>query len=160
MPHPDGGVRGSRADPSRFGLESAPPATIVPPGRHAHTRRGGGSPHRAPERIAPRTNCCRTSGPEIVSQICHAFVEPGRHRRTPEGTKAGEIEYRRTREEQAGHGRTRHTQGSGPCDRRIPGIDSQYDSHFVGRWQPPANVSGFRLTTFHLVRTLADAGGR
>ena len=31
-----------------------------------------------------------------VSQICHAFAEPGGHRRTREDTKAGGIEYRRT----------------------------------------------------------------
>ena len=50
----------------------------------------------------------------IVSQMCHAFAEPGGHRRTREDTKAREIEYRRTREEPRGHGRTRVAAGSGP----------------------------------------------
>jgi len=49
-----------------------------------------------------------------VSQMCHAFAEPGGHGRTPEDTKATEVEYRRTLEEPAGYGRTRDTAGSGP----------------------------------------------
>jgi len=49
-----------------------------------------------------------------VSQMCHAFAEPGGNRRTLADTKAGEIEYSRTLEEPAGYGRTRDTAGSGP----------------------------------------------
>ena len=33
--------------------------------------------------------------------MCHAFAEPGGHRRTPEDTKAREIEYRRTPDNRA-----------------------------------------------------------
>jgi len=51
---------------------------------------------------------------QTVSQICHAFAEPGGNRRTPADTKQGEIEYRRTLEEPAGYGRARDTAGSGP----------------------------------------------
>jgi hypothetical protein len=49
-----------------------------------------------------------------VSQMCHAFEEPGGHRRSQADMTATRIEYRRTPEEPKGHGRTRRTQGSGP----------------------------------------------
>jgi hypothetical protein len=52
--------------------------------------------------------------PRAVSQMCHAFAEPGGHGGTREDTAAGEIEYGRTLQETAGHGRARGTQGSGP----------------------------------------------
>ncbi len=39
------------------------------------------------------------SSSESVSQMCHAFAEPGGHRRTPEDTTAAETEYRRTLED-------------------------------------------------------------
>ena len=55
---------------------------------------------------------------ETVSQLCHAFAEPGGHRRKRADTKARAIEYRRTRKETLGHERTRHTAGSG---REVPG---------------------------------------
>jgi hypothetical protein len=46
------------------------------------------------------------TAPRTVSQMCHEFAEPGGHRRIQKDMTAVEIEYRRTRKETAGHGRT------------------------------------------------------
>src|SRR5204863_9954927 len=58
--------------------------------------------------VPPRLMGCtqrETFAGRTVSHECHAFAEPGGNVRTQEDTRAGEIEYRRTLEEPAGHGR-------------------------------------------------------
>ena len=48
------------------------------------------------------------------SQPDHAFPETDRYERTQEDTTPAGIEFRGTRKEPAGHGRTRIEHGSGP----------------------------------------------
>ncbi len=48
------------------------------------------------------------------NRLCHANPEPGGHGRTREDTTSPAIEYRRTRKEPPGYGRTRRCAGSGP----------------------------------------------
>src|SRR6266550_3305742 len=48
------------------------------------------------------------------SQLCHAIQEPGGHGGTREDKTSSAIEYRRTRKEAPGYGRTHRCAGSGP----------------------------------------------
>jgi hypothetical protein len=48
------------------------------------------------------------------SQLCHAIPEPVGHGRTREDTTSLAIEYRRTRKEPPGYGRTQGCADSGP----------------------------------------------
>jgi hypothetical protein len=71
----------------------------------------------------------------------HAFPETDGSERKREETRTAPFEFTRALEEPAGHLRTPHQDGSGPCVRRHAS-DSQHDSQLGGRLRPSAEDHG------------------
>src|SRR5439155_1128083 len=76
---------------------------------HPSTARTIEKIERDPRVMDPSAAKTNARSLRTVSQMCHAFAEPGGHGRTQKDTTAVEVEYRRTLAEPAGHGRTRDT---------------------------------------------------
>src|SRR6266849_4398583 len=92
--------------PTSFALRRLTAAVEEKIGKLVKREGRGGERERRARRVhwlgEPRVWRCVPGSFRTVSQICHAFVEPGRQRRTPQDMTTGAIEYRRTLEQPAG----------------------------------------------------------